>query len=105
MTITGLLTPGSHRAAELLDDRAVARAILLTEAAWVTAQSRLGLVPERIAEIARDAVDHVDVAEAALNRLAVASEGGGNPMITLLADYRAAVTEIHGSPVGAASNQ
>ena len=101
MIITGLLTPGSHRAAELLDDRAVARAILLTEAAWVTAQSRLGLVPESIAEIARDAVDHVNVAEVALNRLAVASEGGGNPVIPLLADYRAAVTEVHGSPVGA----
>ena len=73
MITAGLLTPGSHRAAELLDNRAVARAILLTEAAWVTAQSRLGLVPESIAESAPNAVDHMTVTEAALNRLAVAS--------------------------------
>lgn len=101
MITTGLLTPGGHRAAELLDDRAVARAVLRTEAAWVAAQSRLGLVPRRIADIARDAVDHVTLDEASLDRLAVASEGGGNPVIPLLADYRAAVTELHGSPVAA----
>lgn len=101
MIFTGLLTPGSHRAAELLDDRAVARAILLTEAAWVTAQSRLGLVPKDIARVAREAVNHVSLDETALNRLAVASEGGGNPVIPLLADYRAAVKELHGSSVGA----
>lgn len=101
MINTGLLTPGSHRAAELLDDRAVARAILLTEAAWVAAQSRLGLVPQDIAHVARDAVDHVPLDDAALNRLAVASEGGGNPVIPLLAEYRAALKELHGSPVSA----
>ena len=101
MINAGLLTPGSHRAAELLDDRAVARAILLTEAAWVAAQSRLGLVPEDIARTAREAVDHVPLDETALNRLAVASEGGGNPVIPLLADYRAAVTELHGASVAA----
>lgn len=101
MINTGLLTPGSHRAAELLDDRAVARAVLLTEAAWVAAQSRLGLVPEDIAHTCREAVDRVTLDEVSLNRLAVASEGGGNPVIPLLADYRAAVKELHGSPVGA----
>ncbi|MGK4217213.1 lyase family protein [Kocuria marina] len=101
MIFTGLLTPGSHRAAELADDRAVVRAILRVEDAWVAAQSRTGLVPADAARAAHSAVQRVALDEAALNELAVASEGGGNPVIPLLAAYRKAVTEEYGAPLGA----
>lgn len=101
MINAGLLTPGGHRAGDLLDDRAVARAVLRVEAAWVVAQSRLGLVSDDVARVAREAVGRVALDEAALNELALAGEGGGNPVIPLLADYRAAVKDVHGAPVTA----
>ncbi|MDN5632099.1 lyase family protein [Glutamicibacter protophormiae] len=101
MIEAGLLLPGAHRAAALADDRAVARAILRVEDAWVTAQSRTGLVPAAAAEAAHAAVDRVPLDEASLTELAVASEGGGNPVIPLLAAYRRVVEEEHGRPLGA----
>lgn len=100
MIRSGLLVPGGHRASGT-DDRAVARAILRTEAAWVTAQSEAGLVAPDTARAAEAAVDRVALDEAALGRLAEASEGGGNPVIPLLAAYRAAVAELAGVPVAA----
>ncbi|GEC98010.1 3-carboxy-cis,cis-muconate cycloisomerase [Kocuria varians] len=101
MIATGLLLPGSHRAAALTDDRAVARAALRVEAAWVAAQSRAGLAPDGAAAAAHAAVDRVPLDDAALTELAVASEGGGNLVIPLLAAYRRAVTREYGQPLGA----
>lgn len=101
MISAGLLLPGGHRVAALADDRAVARAVLRVEDAWVTAQARAGLVPWEAAEAAHAAVDRVPLDEDALSALAVASEGGGNPVIPLLAAYRRSVAQEHGQPLSA----
>lgn len=100
MIRSGLLVPGDHRAAGT-DDRAVARAILRTEATWVTAQSEAGLVAPGLARAAEAAVERVPLDETSLTRLAEASEGGGNPVIPLLAAYRAAVADVASEPVTA----
>ncbi|MEX5269285.1 lyase family protein [Kocuria sabuli] len=85
MTDAGLLGPGTHRGADATDDTAVLQALLDAEAAWVAAQAAAGLAPAGAAESARAAAraEDYDVADVARR-----AEGGGNPVIPLLADYR-----------------
>ncbi|GEO94989.1 lyase family protein [Kocuria turfanensis] len=85
MTDVGLLSPGAHRGAAATDDTAVLQALLDAEAAWVAAQAGAGLAPAAAAGSARAAARAEDYDAADLARRA---EGGGNPVIPLLADYR-----------------
>jgi 3-carboxy-cis,cis-muconate cycloisomerase len=91
MTDAGLLSPGAHRGAAVTDDTAVLRALLDVEAAWVAAQADEGLAPVRAAEAARAAARAGDYDVAAI---ALRAEGGGNPVIPLLADYRHRLGEL-----------
>ncbi|MGK7223087.1 lyase family protein [Kocuria flava] len=91
MTDVGLLTPGAHRGAGPTDDTAVLQALLDTEAAWVAAQVRAGLAPAAAAAAARAAARAADYDAADIARRA---EGGGNPVIPLLADYRRRVGQL-----------
>ncbi|MFI7584801.1 lyase family protein [Kocuria sp. M1N1S27] len=85
MTDVGLLSPGAHRGDGHTDDTAVLQALLDVEAAWVAAQSGAGLAPPGAAASARAAARAEDYDAADVARRA---EGGGNPVIPLLADYR-----------------
>ncbi len=91
MTDVGLLSPGAHRGAARTDDTAVLQALLDVEAAWVAAQSAAGLAPAEAADAARRAARAGDYDAADLARRA---EGGGNPVIPLLADYRRRLGEL-----------
>ena len=91
----GLLVPGAHRAQGLTSDRHVLRCMVRAETAWVAAQADLGLVPGRAAEAAAQVLsDEVMERSFDLVDLAERSELGGNPVIPMLADLRAAVREI-----------
>lgn len=86
----GLLSPywAGTPVAEATGDAAVLRAILDVEVALAAGQARLGLVPDAAAAAIRAAaagltLDAADIAGQA--------RGGGNPIIPLLADLRAAV--------------
>ncbi|MFW6188333.1 MAG: lyase family protein, partial [Actinomycetota bacterium] len=91
MTDVGLLSPGAHRGDARTDDTAVLQALLDVEVAWVTAQARAGLAPEEAASSARAAARAQDYDAADVARRA---EGGGNPVIPLLADYRRRLGEL-----------
>ncbi|GAA3141223.1 3-carboxy-cis,cis-muconate cycloisomerase [Nonomuraea roseoviolacea subsp. carminata] len=90
----GLLSPmRAGAAAEETGDAAVLRAMLDAEAALARAQASLGLIPVRAAEVvtvaARDgAFDMVSLAERA--------RAGGNPVIPLVEDLRAAAEPFGG---------
>ena len=83
--MNGLLEPGSPRAAGLTDDRAVLRAMLDVEVAWVRVQRRLGLVSDAVVAAVSDAAaaDDHDV-----TLIAGESEGGGNPVIPMVDSLR-----------------
>ena len=86
----GLLSPywaGTAVASET-GDAAVLRAILDVEVASAAAQARLGLVPDAAAEAIRTAAAGLTLDAA---DLAGRARRGGNPIIPLLADLRAAV--------------
>ncbi|GAA1748476.1 lyase family protein [Kocuria aegyptia] len=85
MTDAGLLRPGAHRGDAHTDDTAVLQALLDVEAAWVAAQAATGLAPRAAAGSARAAARASDYDAGDIARRA---EGGGNPVIPLLADYR-----------------
>ena len=98
----GLLVPGAHRARGLTGDWHVLRCLVRVETAWVAAQADLGLVPGRAAEAAAQVLsDEVMERSFDLVDLAERSELGGNPVIPMLADLRAAVREIDPQAVGA----
>ena len=88
--MNGLLEPGSPRAAGLTDDRAVLRAMLDVEVAWVRVQRRLGLVSDAVVAAVSDAAaaDDHDV-----TLIAGESEGGGNPVIPMVDSLRERVRE------------
>ncbi|MFM6851439.1 MAG: lyase family protein [Terrabacter sp.] len=94
--MSALLEPGSPRAAGLTDDRAVLQAMLDVEAAWVRVQRRLGLVTDDVVTVVAGAcvADEHDVAA-----IGAQSEGGGNPVIPMLASLRErvgdAATAVH----------
>ncbi|MFI7481677.1 lyase family protein [Kocuria sp. M1R5S2] len=91
MTDVGLLSPGAHRGAPCTDDTAVLQALLDVEAAWVAAQVDAGLAPAAAAAAAAAAARAADYDVA---DLALRAEGGGNPVIPLLADYRHRLGEL-----------
>lgn len=89
----GLLSPvsASPAVAALTGDRAVIAAILDVEAAWAAVLEEAGLVPAGSAAVVAEAADAglYDLAS-----LAERAQGGGNPVIPLLADLRAHVRRI-----------
>lgn len=91
MTDAGLLRPGAHRGDPHTDDTAVLQALLDVEAAWVAAQADAGLAPRAAAASARAAARAADYDA---GDIALRAEGGGNPVIPLLADYRHRLGEL-----------
>ena len=96
----GLLSPvsASPLVAALTGDRAVLAAILKVEAAWAAVLDEAGLVPAGSAAVVAAAADvqRYDVAA-----IAVRAQGGGNPVIPLLADLREQVRNLDAAGLGA----
>lgn len=96
----GLLSPvsASPFVAALTGDRAVLAAILKVEAAWAAVLDEAGLAPAGSAAVVAAAADvqRYDVAD-----LAVRAQGGGNPVIPLLADLREQVRTLDTAGLGA----
>jgi len=97
----GLLTPvsASPLVAALTGDRAVLAAILAVEAGWAAVLQRAGLAPAGSAAVVASAAEagRYDLAGIALR-----AQGGGNPVIPLLADLRKNVAALDAAGVGAA---
>ena len=97
----GLLSPvsASPLVAALTGDRAVLAAILAVEAAWAAVLDGAGLAPAGSAAVVAAAADvqRYDVAG-----IAVRAQGGGNPVIPLLADLREQVKALDAEGLGAA---
>lgn len=97
----GLLTPvsASPLVAALTGDRAVLAAILAVEAGWAAVLERAGLAPAGSAAVVASAAEagRYDLAGIALR-----AQGGGNPVIPLLADLRKNVAALDAAGVGAA---
>ena len=96
----GLLSPvsASPVVAALTGDRAVLAAILKVESAWAAVLDEAGLAPAGSAAVVAAAADvqRYDVAG-----LAVRAQGGGNPVIPLLADLREQVRNLDTAGLGA----
>jgi 3-carboxy-cis,cis-muconate cycloisomerase len=96
----GLLSPvsASPLVAALTGDRAVLAAILKVEAAWAAILDEAGLAPAGSAAVVAAAADvqRYDVAA-----IAVRAQGGGNPVIPLLADLREQVRNLDAAGLGA----
>lgn len=96
----GLLSPvsASPLVAALTGDRAVLAAILAVEAAWAAVLEQASLAPAGSAAVVAAAaeVHRYDAAG-----IAVRAQGGGNPVIPLLADLRAQVKALDTENVGA----
>ncbi|MFF2242611.1 lyase family protein [Arthrobacter sp. NPDC058130] len=96
----GLLSPvsASPLVAAFTGDRAVLAAILQVEAAWAAVLDDAGLVPAGSAAVVAAAADvrRYDVAG-----IAVRAQGGGNPVIPLLADLREQVRDLDVARLGA----
>ncbi|WP_018775363.1 lyase family protein [Arthrobacter sp. 131MFCol6.1] len=96
----GLLSPvsASPLVAALTGDRAVLGAILKVEAAWAAVLDEAGLAPAGSAAVVAAAADvrRYDVAG-----IAVRAQGGGNPVIPLLADLREQVSNLDTAGLGA----
>ena len=99
----GLLSPvsASPLVAALTGDRAVLAAILAVEAGWAAVLEQHDLAPAGSAAVVAHAADasRYDLAD-----IARRAQGGGNPVIPLLADLRAQVKALDtaGAGVGAA---
>ena len=93
--MSGLLAPGSHRAAGVVDDAALVAAMLRVEAAWARALVVAGLVDDAAAEaVVRAAADLRPDPE----RLRADAELAGNPvvpLVTLLRDLVGDGTAVH----------
>ena len=94
--MTGLLAPGSHRAAGLVDDAALVAAMLRVETAWARALVVAGLADD-------GAADAVERAAGALrpdpDSLLADAELAGNPVVPLVALVRDAAVAEGGDPV------
>lgn len=97
----GLLSPvsASPLVAALTGDRAFLAAILAVEAGWAAVLEKADLVPAGSAAVVAHAADASRYDLADISRRA---QGGGNPVIPLLADFRAQVIALDTSNVGAA---
>ncbi|MEW1806814.1 lyase family protein [Pseudarthrobacter sp. NPDC080039] len=97
----GLLSPvsASPLVAALTGDRAVMAAILAVESGWAAVLQRAGLAPAGAAAVVASAAEagRYDLAD-----IAVRAQGGGNPVIPLLADLRKKVAALDTAGVGAA---
>ncbi|GAB3878575.1 lyase family protein [Terrabacter terrigena] len=83
--MSALLEPGAPRAAGLTDDRAVLQAMLDVEAAWVRVQRRLGVVTDAVVDVVAAACV---AGEHDAEQIGAQAEGGGNPVIPMLASLR-----------------
>ncbi|UKA75415.1 lyase family protein [Arthrobacter sp. FW306-07-I] len=96
----GLLSPvsASPLVAALTGDRAVLAAILAVESGWAAVLQRAGLAPAGSAAVVASAAEagRYDLAGIALR-----AQGGGNPVIPLLADLRKNVAALDTAGVGA----
>ncbi|MDT0170376.1 lyase family protein [Pseudarthrobacter sp. BRE9] len=96
----GLLSPvsASPLVAALTGDRAVLAAILAVESGWAAVLQRAGLAPAGSAAVVASAAEagRYDLAGIALR-----AQGGGNPVIPLLADLRKNVAALDAAGVGA----
>ncbi|WP_258803996.1 lyase family protein [Pseudarthrobacter sp. NS4] len=96
----GLLSPvsASPLVAALTGDRAVLAAILAVESGWAAVLEKAGLAPAGSAAVVASAADpgRYDLAD-----VAVRAQGGGNPVIPLLADLRKQVAALDTSGIGA----
>ncbi|MBD1541326.1 adenylosuccinate lyase family protein [Arthrobacter sp. IA7] len=97
----GLLSPvsASPLVAALAGDRAVLAAILAVEAGWAAVLEQHDLAPAGSAAMVAHAADASRYDLAGISRRA---QGGGNPVIPLLADLRAQVKALDTGGVGAA---
>ncbi len=86
--MTGLLAPGSHRAAGLVDDAALVAAMLRVETAWARALVVAGLVDDAAADAVGRAADAL---RPDLDALLADSELAGNPVVPLVSRLRDAV--------------
>ena len=97
----GLLSPvsASPLVTALTGDRAVLAAILAVEAGWADVLEEAGLAPAGSAAVVASAAEagRYDLADIALR-----AQGGGNPVIPLLADLRKNVAALDTGGVGAA---
>jgi 3-carboxy-cis,cis-muconate cycloisomerase len=96
----GLLSPvsASPLVAALTGDRAVLAAILAVEAGWAAVLEKHDLAPAGSAAVVAHAADASRYDPADIARRA---QGGGNPVIPLLADLRAHVKAVDTEGVGA----
>jgi 3-carboxy-cis,cis-muconate cycloisomerase len=96
----GLLSPvsASPLVAALTGDRAVLAAILAVESGWAAVLERAGLAPAGSAAVVASAAapGRYDPAGIALR-----AQGGGNPVIPLLADLRKQVSALDATGIGA----
>jgi 3-carboxy-cis,cis-muconate cycloisomerase len=96
----GLLSPvsASPLVAALTGDRAVLAAILAVESGWAAVLEKAGLAPAGSAAVVASAAEagRYDLADIALR-----AQGGGNPVIPLLADLRKKVAALDAAGVGA----
>ena len=97
----GLLSPvsSSPLVVALTGDRAVLGAILAVESGWAAVLEKAGLAPAGSAAVVASAGEagRYDVADIALR-----AQGGGNPVIPLLADLRRHVQALDSANIGAA---
>lgn len=84
--MTSLWWPGDHRAGDLCSGAGLLRAMVEVERAWLDVLAQTGIAPaEARADLSAEAVD--------AERLAVAAEDGGNPVIPLVAALREGLPE------------
>ncbi|VII98385.1 3-carboxy-cis,cis-muconate cycloisomerase (EC 5.5.1.2) [Arthrobacter sp. DR-2P] len=96
----GLLSPvsASPLVGALTGDRAVLAAILAVESGWAAVLEKAGLAPAGSAAVVSAAAEPGRYSVAAIARRA---QGGGNPVIPLLADLRTQVAALDAANVGA----
>jgi 3-carboxy-cis,cis-muconate cycloisomerase len=96
----GLLSPvsASPLVAALTGDQAVLAAILAVESGWAAVLDKAGLAPAGSAAVVASAAEagRYDAADIALR-----AQGGGNPVIPLLADLRRQVSALDAAGIGA----
>ncbi len=96
----GLLSPvsASPLVAALTGDRAVLAAILAVESGWAAVLEKAGLAPSGSAAVVASAAE---AGRYNLADIALRAQGGGNPVIPLLADLRKHVQALDTGKVGA----
>ena len=84
MSAPSLFWPGDHRAGDVFSPEAYARALVAVEVGWLRVLAASGPAPASAA----DALAEVSLDSEDLVRIATDAEGGGNPVIPLLAVLR-----------------